>query len=213
METGDLIRALQADAGRRRALSLDGIWLLALAVAAAAAAISFFVLLSPREDLSTAIGSVRFLAKFVYAGLLLATAWIAVRILSRPEGSLRQVLPLLAAAPVLLLAAAVLELAVLPQADWGARWIGRNARWCMLCIPLIGLAPLGLLLLALREGAPSRSGQAGAVAGLVAGGLGALFYAVHCPDDSPLFVATWYTIAVAVMALIGALGGRIIARW
>jgi hypothetical protein len=213
METGDLIRALQADAGRRPAVPLDRIWLLAIVVATAAAAISFFDMLSPRKDLSAAIESVRFLAKFAYAGLLIATAWLAVRVLSRPEGSLRQVLPLLAAAPVLLLAAVVLELAVLPPAEWGERWIGRNARWCLQYIPLIGLAPLGLMLLALRQGAPSRPGAAGAVAGLVAGGLGAFFYAVHCPDDSPLFVATWYTIAVTVMALLGALGGRIFARW
>jgi hypothetical protein len=213
METGDLIRALQADAGRRRVVALDRIWLLAIMVAIVAAAIAFCCMLSPRQDLSTAIGSLRFLGKFAYAGLLIATAWISVRVLSRPEGSLPQVLPLLAATPVLLLAAVAVELAVLPQADWGTRWVGRNARWCMLYIPLIGLAPLGLLLPALREGAPSRPGAAGAVAGLIAGGLGAFFYAMHCPDDSPLFVATWYTIAVTFLAFLGALGGRFLARW
>lgn len=213
METGDLIRALQADAGRRPVVSIDRVWRLAIVLAIVAAAIAFFGLLSPRKDLPTAVESVRFLGKFAYAGMLALTAWLAVRVLSRPEGSLREVVPLLAAAPLLLLAAVVLELAMLPQAEWGTRWIGRNARWCMQYIPLIGLAPLALLLVALRQGAPSRPGVAGAVAGLVAGGLGAFFYAVHCPDDSPLFVATWYTIAVTIMALLGALGGRIFARW
>jgi hypothetical protein len=65
----------------------------------------------------------------------------------------------------------------------------------------------------LRHGAPSRPTLAGAVAGLAAGGLAATFYAAHCTDDSPLFVATWYTIAIAVLTLLGALGASRIARW
>lgn len=213
METGELIRALQADAARRRVVPLNRIWLAAIIASVAAAALAFVVVLSPREDFLSAMETVRFVAKFVYAGLLTLTACIAVSMLSRPEGSLRQVLPLLIVAPLLLLAAVLLELAVIPEAEWSARWIGQNARWCMESIPLIGLIPLALMLLALRQGAPTRPAVAGAVAGLVAGGIGAFFYAAHCPDDSPLFVATWYTIAIAGLALVGSVGGRLFARW
>ena len=35
----------------------------------------------------------------------------------------------------------------------------------------------------------------------------ATLYASHCTDDSPLFVATWYTIATALVAAVGALAG------
>jgi hypothetical protein len=38
-------------------------------------------------------------------------------------------------------------------------------------------------------------------------------YASHCTDDSPLFVATWYTIATALMATIGALVGSRVLRF
>jgi hypothetical protein len=41
----------------------------------------------------------------------------------------------------------------------------------------------------------------------------ATFYAAHCFDDSPLFVATWYTIAVIILTGLGALGGRFLVRW
>jgi len=44
-----------------------------------------------------------------------------------------------------------------------------------------------------------------AAAGLVAGGLSAALYATHCTDDSPLFVATWYTIAIAAVTVLGAI--------
>jgi hypothetical protein len=54
---------------------------------------------------------------------------------------------------------------------------------------------------------------AGAVGGLLAGGLGAMLYASHCTDDSPLFVALWYVVAIALVAVVGALAGRLVLRW
>jgi hypothetical protein len=51
------------------------------------------------------------------------------------------------------------------------------------------------------------------VAGLIAGGLAAALYATHCTDDSPLFVATWYSIAIGAVAVLGALLGRRLLRW
>ena len=53
----------------------------------------------------------------------------------------------------------------------------------------------------------------GAVAGLLSAGLAATLYAAHCTDDSPLFVATWYTIATALVAAIGALAGSKLLRF
>jgi hypothetical protein len=47
----------------------------------------------------------------------------------------------------------------------------------------------------------------------VAGGIAATFYAAQCTDDSPLFVATWYTIAIAGLALIGAATADRFAHW
>jgi len=38
-------------------------------------------------------------------------------------------------------------------------------------------------------------------------------YAAHCTDDSPLFVATWYTLAVTLLTVAGAFAGRRFARW
>jgi hypothetical protein len=43
-------------------------------------------------------------------------------------------------------------------------------------------------------------------------GLAATLYASHCTDDSPLFVATWYTIATALVTAIGALVGSRVLR-
>jgi len=133
---------------------------------------------------------------------------------SRSPGSAwRRAIPYLAAAPVLLALAVIFELLVLPPATWSARLIGTNSVLCLTFIPLIGIGPLAIFLMVLRHGAPTSPALAGAAAGLLAGGIAAAFYAAHCPDDSPLFVATWYTIAVSILAVIGAVAANRIARW
>ena len=87
------------------------------------------------------------------------------------------------------------------------RLVGKNSRVCMLAIPAMSLPLLAGALFGLRHGAPSRPALAGALAGLLSAGLAATLYASHCTDDSPLFVATWYTIATALVTAIGALRG------
>jgi hypothetical protein len=69
------------------------------------------------------------------------------------------------------------------------------------------------VLAALRYGAPTRPRLAGAAAGLLAGGLAATLYAAHCPDDSPLFVVTWYSLAIAMVVIAGSLIGPRVLRW
>ena len=69
-------------------------------------------------------------------------------------------------------------------------------------LPLLVAALFGL-----RHGAPTRPAIAGGVAGMLSAGLAATIYASHCTDDSPLFVATWYTIATALVTALGALMG------
>jgi hypothetical protein len=68
-------------------------------------------------------------------------------------------------------------------------------------------------LIALRHGAPTRPALTGAVAGLMAGGLGAAIYAAHCIEDSSFFLATWYTLAIVGVTLVGALVGQRALRW
>jgi hypothetical protein len=211
MKTDDLIRALSADS-RRPAMTLAAALAAALALAVIVAAIVFTATIGPRPDIAAAAETVRFLFKFVVTTVLAATAFAALTALSRPEPAPRSML-WLAAAPLLLSAAVALELAVVPDAEWGRRLVGSNSLACLALIPLIGIGPLALFIAALRHGAPAHPSLAGAVAGLAAGGVAATLYAAHCTDDSPLFVATWYTLAITALAALGALAGRAFARW
>ena len=175
------------------------------------AAVLFALIYGLRPDFTAAAQDPRLWVKVVTPLMLLASAGLAASALLRPEGRARRAA--LIAAPLVLGLAVILELVALPAGRWGVALIGDNALKCIVSIPLLALAPFIALMRAAREGAPTRPGLAGAVIGLAAAGGGAALYALYCPDDSPLFVATWYSLAALAMAGIGALVGQRWLRW
>ena len=178
--------------------------------AAPVSLLMFFTELGVRPDVMVAMRNPFFDLKFAVT-LALAIAAIAVSLhLSRPEASLRGFGWLLLA-PVGILAAAISGEMMMPQrVPMMTRLVGKNSWVCMTAIPVLSLPLLAGALIGLRHGAPSQPAVAGALAGLLSAGLAATLYASHCTDDSPLFVATWYTIATALVTAIGALAG---AKW
>jgi len=210
MKTDDLIHALQADSATNGA-QFGTIWKIAFAAAVLAAALAFFAMLGPRPDIADAMGTMRFPFKFIVTIALALSAAFLLVLLARPGQ--RWTAAVLLAAPVIVGFGAAMELFMLPSNALKSAWIGNNSMLCMTFIPLIGLGPLAILLVALRHAAPTRPMLSGAVAGILAGGIAATFYAAHCADDSPLFVATWYTLAVLGLAALGALVGKFVLRW
>jgi hypothetical protein len=145
--------------------------------------------------------------------LLAATAIALVLRLARPGADTTLQTVVLAAAPVLLVIAVIVELLVVPASQWQVRLVGDNSLVCLTAIPLLSLPLLAAMLLALRHGAPTSRSAAGAAAGLVAGGLAASLYATQCTDDSPLFVVTWYSTAIGAVSVLAAVLGRYLLRW
>lgn len=211
MRTEDLIDTLAADLGPQRPLAAAVAPALALGVAATAAV--FLALFGPRPDLVDAVESARFLAKPTVTLLLAGAALGLAARLARPGAAASGWGLALLAAPLAAILFSAVELSVLPATAWSAAWLGENALVCLVAIPALAMPTLAGLIHALRRGAPLRPPIAGAVAGLAAAGLAGSLYATYCPDDSPLFVATWYTGAAAITAGIGALAGKRWLRW
>jgi hypothetical protein len=113
----------------------------------------------------------------------------------------------------LLLGAVLYELATIPVSAWSSRAMGTNGLMCFATIISLLIIPLVAAIYALRQGAPASPAAAGAVGGLLAGALGTTVFAMHCTDDSPLFVAIWYALAIAFMAMLGLVVGRQMLRW
>jgi hypothetical protein len=155
----------------------------------------------------------RFLFKFVVTLTLAMTALMLGFRLARPGVATKWSERALLIAPMLLVGGVLIELLTVSASFWSAKLIGSNFKLSLIFIPLLAAPLLAAGLLALRHGAPSRPSFAGAVAGLMAGGFGAALYAANSTDDSPLFVATWYSLAVIAVAIIGALLGRKVLRW
>lgn len=212
MRTDDLVHALVAD-HRAAQTSIGRQLALAIAIGFAISAAAFWVTLGPRPDIEAAALTVRFDLKIMEALLLAATAVALVLRLAQPGAGTGLQKVVLAAAPALLAITVIAELLVVPADQWQAKLVGSNSLVCLTAIPLLSLPLLAALLLALRHGAPTSRGAAGAAAGLVAGGLAAALYAMQCTDDSPLFVATWYSIAIGVVTVFGAVLGRRLLRW
>jgi hypothetical protein len=212
MQTEQLIRTLAAD-NSHRARPVGLVLTLALLAAAPLSMAIFLAALGVRPDVMTAMHNPFFDLKFAVT-LALAISAIAVSLhLSRPEASLRGWAWLLLI-PAGILAAGIASEMMMPQRlPMMTRLIGSNSRVCMTAIPLMSLPLLAGALIGLRHGAPARPAVAGAVAGLLSAGLAATLYASHCTDDSPLFVATWYTIATALVTAIGALAGSKLLRF
>jgi hypothetical protein len=214
MRTEDLIKALAEDhAARPQPGSLRRTFFASMALGLIIAAIAFALMLGLRPDVALAMQTWRFDFKLVMTvTLAITSAWLVWR-LSRPAVDARPAEMAMAIAPVLLLGAVAYELWSVPESEWLPRAIGSNSVACLLSIGFLSLAPLGAALYALRQGAPLRPGFAGAAAGLLASALAAMLYALHCPDDSPLFGAIWYSSAIAFVTIVGIPLGRRFLRW
>jgi hypothetical protein len=212
METDQLIRTLAAD-NAHPARPVGFVLTLALLSAAPVSVAMFAAGLGVRPDVMAAMHNPFFDLKFAVTLTLAISAIAAALHLSRPEASLHGWAWLLVIPAGLLVAGASGEMMLPQRLPMMTRLVGSNSKVCLIAIPLMSLPMLAAALIGLRHGAPTRPAVAGAIAGLASAGLAATLYASHCTDDSPLFVATWYSIGTALVAAIGALAGSRVLRF
>jgi hypothetical protein len=151
--------------------------------------------------------------KLGYTGALaLAAGWLAAR-LAQPVARLtvpRQAVVGVLVAMLLLGSASWLAT---PAPDRLAAITGHSWQGCPWNVLLLSVPGMAAALWAVRGLAPTRLRAAGAAAGLMAGALGAFGYAFSCTENSPAFVALWYTLGMGLSALLGAWLGPRVLRW
>jgi hypothetical protein len=210
MKTDELIAALAADT--KKPTPVRTLLGFALAAGTVVAAIMLLLTLGVRPDIREALGTWRFDVKIALLAAALLVAALDCYRLSRPTAHDRP-MTLAVLLGLLVLAAVATELITSPREAWPAKLVGTNALLCLQIIPALAVVPLVAVLWAMRAGAPQSPARAGAAAGTLAASAAALLYATHCFDDSPLFVATWYPIAIALVTLAGAFAGARVLRW
>lgn len=210
METDALIQTLARDP-KIKGPPMQAWLAICLAGALAYSALAILILAGARPDFAAGVAWV--VAK---AGLSLLFALAAAPLLlrlARPGRAAGVWLPLLG---VLLIACAMTVTGSLASTSDGERMqalTGGAFPICAIVIPTLAAPSAAAIFVWLRKQAPTRPMIAGLAAGVLAGAMAAMAYALTCPVDSAAFVATWYPLAIAACGFIGALAGKIVLRW
>jgi hypothetical protein len=213
MKTDELVTMLATHAGAVEANATARRYATALGWGAFGATLLMAILLGVRPDIESASRLPMFWLKLVFPASVAVGSLFAVSRLSRPGARLGWV-PGALAAPLLamwLLAAYVLLAAPLPER--AALVMGSTWRYCLSDVPKLSLPVLVATLWAMRSLAPTRLTLAGAAAGLLSGAIGALVYALHCPEMEAPFLGVWYMAGMLIPAATGALLGPLVLRW
>lgn len=213
MKTDDLVEALSARidpvdfraVGRRIGLAVGAG--LVLAVTAILAGFG------PRTGLSTVEAWTFLVLKITFAAAIVGTAAIYLARLSRPGGVLKHGMAVVVLPFLLIAALALISVGSAPVSHWDRMVAGDAWLECLVSIPIIAIVPFALTMWAVRQAAPTDLRRAGAFAGLVAGGISAVAYALHCTDDLLPFVVLWYGGTIVVCTLAGAALGPRLLRW
>ncbi|MBS1852822.1 MAG: DUF1109 domain-containing protein [Acidobacteria bacterium] len=211
MKTDQLIDMLSTNVDPVKTVAIRKTLSLALLIGGSAAFCLMLGTVGLRRELSWSWNFLALKLLFTVSLIGLGTALLAK--LARP-GQKNAKLSALTLLPfiVIVLAGSIALASHTPMA-WGKMLLGMNWFTCLFCIPLFAVLPFVALIWFLRKGAPTELKLTGAIAGLVAGALGATAYAFHCPDDSIPFIAVWYGAMVALCASIGSMLGPRLLRW
>ena len=218
MKTDELIHLLATDDRPVQPSAIERRFAVASAVGIAGAGVLMLALFGLRPDLLATMALPMFWGKLVFAAALAAAGLALLRRMARPGMPLGHAVLWLA----------VLWLAVPPLVLWGmalgALWqvpaaermpliLGSTWRTCPFNIAALSVPAFVAGFWALKGAAPTRLAWAGAGAGLLAGALGALVYALHCPEMATPFLAVWYVVGMAIPTVLGAILGPRLLRW
>ncbi|PJI99253.1 hypothetical protein CLU85_4095 [Acidovorax sp. 69] len=213
MKTDELIHLLALDDRPVQNNAIERRFVVATLAGIAGAAVLMLALFGLRPDLLSTMALPMFWGKLVFAAALAAAGLALLRRMARPGMALGHAVPLLALPPLVLWAMALLALSQVSPAERLPLILGSTWRTCPFNIAALSVPAFVAGFWALKGAAPTRLAWAGAGAGLLAGALGALVYALHCPEMATPFLAVWYLAGMAIPTALGALLGPRLLHW
>lgn len=213
MKTNELISMLAHGAGTVEHDVLARRYWMALGWAAFVTVLLMALWLGVRRDIAAAAWWPMFWVKLAFPALMLLSAVMAVLRLSRPGAPLGWT-PLIALAAVAVMVTFAVW-SLLNSAPEGRERLIYGVSWtvCPFYIAALSVPAWVSAFCAMRGAAPTRPILAGAFCGLLAGAMGALAYALYCPEMAAPFIAIWYLAGMLAPAVAGALLGPLLLRW
>lgn len=196
---------------RRRSARRDALWIALLA----AIELGLFLMMgAERRDILMAMTLLSFWWKLASLGML-ALAGIATALRSfdpagSPRGGLRWIGWLVGLA---LIVGWAIDAgrggggALVARLEW------RRGVDCMFAMAVLSIPMLVALGILMRRGAPTDRPGSALAAGIAGAAWGALVFVFRCPHDDPFYVAVWYGLGCALVALAGRLLLPRVARW
>jgi hypothetical protein len=166
-----------------------------------------------RSDLTMAGALIFLVVKLCFAVGIVSLALIYLTRLARPGGERKAPYFQVAMPFLVIVVLAAISLLLAPSSHWDKMIVGDQWLECLLSIPIIAIVPFATIIWAVRRAAPTNLVRTGTLVGLVAGGVSAIAYALHCTDDSLPFVAVWYGGTIVLCTLAGAALGPRLLRW
>ncbi|SDK42257.1 hypothetical protein SAMN05192566_1315 [Methylophilus rhizosphaerae] len=213
MKTDELIKMLSTNVEPVPPYAAEKLLGRALAIGAAISLILLLAIYGLRPDLKEVSGTFAFWMKM---GVPLANAALGllfIMTLARPGKPLKMgygvlVIPI----AVLWIWAIVTWLTSDPALHAELLW-GNTWRVCIMNIAFLALPVGAATFMALQNLAPTKPVLTGAIAGWLAGGVGASVYALHCPEMAAPFLAVWYVLGMLVPSAVMAYLGHRSLRW
>lgn len=213
MRTDQLIQLLVADLKPVDRSSVSRALFIAVAIGAAAALSVMFVVFGSVPSLLGRPHPDVLVTKLLFGVGVAATAAAFLPKVARPRADMRNSTALIYIPFIAVVAAAASALASVRMTEWADMIFEEHSVTCLLTIPLLAIPPFMALVCALRFGAPTDQSFAGAIAGLVAGGLAATACALPCVDHWIPAIAIWYGVPIGICAALGARLGPRLLRW
>ena len=213
MKTDDLIHLLATDDQPVQTAAIEQRFVIASGAGIAGAGVLMLTLFGLRPDLLATMALPMFWGKLVFAAALAAAGVALLRRMARPGMALGHAALWLAVPPLVLWAMALWALSQVSAAERMPLILGSTWRTCPFNIAALSVPAFVAGFWALKGAAPTHLVWAGAGAGLLAGALGALVYALHCPEMAAPFLAVWYVAGMAIPTALGAVLGPRLLRW
>lgn len=213
MKTDDLVAFLSTNPEPVERSSVVRTLCIALAAGMVVALGIAIVGLGVRSDLMTARALIFLVVKLAFAVGIVSLTLVYLTRLARPGGERRTPSFLIAMPFLIIVFLAAISLGFAPTSHWDKMIVGDQWLECLVSVPIIAIVPFAISIWAVRRAAPTNLARTGAFAGLLAGGVSAMAYALHCTDDSLPFVAVWYAGTIVLCTLAGAALGPRLLRW
>lgn len=213
MKTSDLIAMLARSDVAVAPSRIERRFAIGIGLGLGVAVLLMEVTLGARDDFYAVLKMPMYWVKVAFASSLACASLLGVMRLSRPGVKLGHAptAVLVPTVTVWLLGIVTLIFAI-PQQRMDL-FLGETWDVCPALIAMLAVPVLVGTLFAARGMAPTQLRLAGATAGIASGAFATLVYSLHCPEMAASFIATWYTLGIAIPAVFGGLFGPYLLRW